>query len=295
VCAASVCLLLLAACASSRPQAPARMSQAQAEKCKELELAYRAGAAEYPALRDELIQDPIVVPWLTKMFVRDLITVREGRPLGEDQEFLAAAAKLELKVATRAIAEIETLGALAVPTLIDDLLRNTQAQLRELGIELLARVGQPAREPLLRLMRTGEEHEQRASARALGRIGVATEVFAALRELAQDGDFTVRADAVRALRTGGEPARLLLIERMQKDEDAFVRRTAASTLAAFPTTATALALVDFYDRCVNERDREGARAAQRALMELANTRNPRLPEQWRAWAPELDARAAARR
>jgi HEAT repeat protein len=145
----------------------------------------------------------------------------------------------------------------------------------------------------MQLVRNGEVYERRAAARALGRFGVDAEVFAMLRELALASDYTLRADALRAMRDGGEPARVFLLERMQKDEDPFVRRTAAVTLTAFPTTATALAIVDFLDRCSKDKDREGERAAQRTLMQLANARTARTPEQWRAWAPELDARASA--
>lgn len=293
--AASSCLLVLAACASGGPAPPARLNDAQLAKCKALEKAYRTGAPEYVALRDELVADPVAAPWVTRMFVHELIAVREERPLGEDKEFLAAAAKLELKAETRAFAELTTLGAVAVPTVIDDLLRNPQAHLRELGIELLGRIGQPARAPLLQLARDGDVHERRAAARALGRIGIDAEVFALLRQFATSGDFTQRADALRSLRGGDEAARLFLCERMQKDDDAFVRRTAAQTLAYFPKTASALAIVDFIERCRRENDREGERIAQRALMHLSGTYRALQPQDWRAWAPELDARAAAKR
>src|SRR5262245_22302271 len=106
VCAASAGLLLLAACASAPPAPPPRLNDAQIAKCKALERAYRDGAPEYPALRDELIADPVAAAWVTRMFVHDLIATREERPLGEDTELMAAAAKLELKAETRAYEEI---------------------------------------------------------------------------------------------------------------------------------------------------------------------------------------------
>lgn len=291
VCAASACLLLLAACTSAPPP-PARLDQAQIAKCKALERAYRDGAPEYVALRDELAKDPVAAAWVTRMFVHDLIAMREERPLGEDQELMAAAANLELKAETRAYEEIKTLGAVAVPTLIDDLLRNPQAHPRELGIELLGRIGQPARAPVLQLARNGDLHERRAAARALGAIGIDAEVFALLRELATSGDYTQRADALRALRGGDDAAQRFVRERMEKDDDAFVRRTAAQTLGYSPKTANALAIVDFIERCRRDRDREGERIAQRALMRMSGTYKARQPADWRAWAPELDARPA---
>ena len=54
-----------------------------------------------------------------------------------------------------------------------------------------------------------------------------------LRELANDEDYTVRADALRGLRSDDE-ARALLLERLRDDADPFVRRVAAQALRHFP-------------------------------------------------------------
>src|SRR5678816_1514146 len=112
--AAGVCLLL-AACAGA-PPGPPRLSDEQLRRCHELEVAYRAKAPEYPALRDELAKDPVTAAWVVRMFVRDLFLVREGRPLGEDRELLMAAARIEDPVEVRALAEIRQLGTAAAPS-----------------------------------------------------------------------------------------------------------------------------------------------------------------------------------
>lgn len=289
---ASATAFLFAACAGTRYE-PGKLSDEQVAKCRALEVAYRANAPEYPALRDELVRDPVAAAWVVRMFVRDLFAVREGRPLGGDDELLRAAAHIADPVEVRALAEIRTLGAVAVPTLIGDLLRHDQPQPRELGIELLGLVGAPAIGPVQEVARSGEARHRRAAARALGRIGIDGAVLATLRELASDEDFTVRADALRSLRGGGEGVRDLLCERLQGDPDPFVRRVAAQTLGAFPATATALCLVDYLERCKREKDWPGEQAAQASLQQLAGTRSPRTPQAWRAWAPELDARASS--
>ncbi len=278
-------LALLAAC-SSAPYEPGKLSTEQVAKCRALEAAYRTNSADYPALRDDLAQDGTAAAWLVRMFVSDLFAVREERPLTEDTEFLRAAARITNPVEVRALAEIKALGAVAVPTLVGDLLQHEQPQPRELGIELLGLVGAPAVPRLLDIVQNGETKHRRAAARALGRIGVDGQILATLRELVNDSDYTVRADALRSLRGGGLPAQQLLIERLRGDGDPFVRRVAAETLGHFKATSTVVAVVDYLERCKLERDYPGEQAAQKSLQRLSGTRSPRTPQAWRVWGVE---------
>jgi hypothetical protein len=271
----------LAACAAGAP-AVERLSPEQLERCRAAEVAFRSGAADWPARRDELARDPVATAWLVRMFVHDLILEREGRPLGDDEELLRAAAKIENPVERAALHELRQLGAAAVPTLIADLLLHPQAQPRELGVELLAHIGAPAIGPLQQVARTGESRPRRAAARALGRIGPTGEVFATLRDLAGDSDYAVRADALRSLRGGGEEARRLLLAALAADPDPFVRRVAAQTLAEFPGADTASALIDYLERCKREQDWPGEQQAQASLQRLVGARGPRAPTAWRA-------------
>jgi HEAT repeat protein len=105
-------------------------------------------------------------------------------------------------------------------------------------------------------------------------------------------DFTVRADALRSLRGGGPAAQKLLIARLRDDGDAYVRRVIAETLVAFPSTASANALVDFLAASEKAEDRDSRRAAQRALCVMAGVRAARPVDEWRAWAAGVDERAA---
>src|SRR5699024_812042 len=103
------------------------------------------------------------------------------------------------EIERRAIAQLVALADVAVPVLVHDLLEHEQPHLRELGAELLAHVGAPAVPALQRVATGGAPKQRRAAARALGRIGIDASVLATLRQLAADGDYTVRADALRAL------------------------------------------------------------------------------------------------
>lgn len=254
-----------AGCAGAPAYDPGNLSKEQVARCRAVETAYRANSPDYPALRDDVARDPVAAAWIVRMLVRDVFTAREGQPLGEDTEFLRAAAGIENPLETRAIAEIKQLGVVAVPALVGDLLKHEQPLTRELGIELLADVGQPAIPALQEVVRTGDSKQQRAAARALGRIGIDDTVFATLRDLTRHGDFTVRADALRSLRGGGARAQQLLIDRLRADDDAFVRRVAAQTLAHFPSRASGTALADFLERCERENDRDGQRSAHLSL------------------------------
>ncbi|MEO6593375.1 MAG: HEAT repeat domain-containing protein [Planctomycetota bacterium] len=284
-----VALALLAACSSPPPAyRPGELSPAQQEQCRAIERAYRSEAAEYAALRDAAKGDPVVAGWLTRMFVHDVFTVREGRPLGDD-ELLRAAAKIEDPVEARALAELRVFGAAAVPTLIGDLLRHSQPQPRELGVELIARVGPAAVPALQELARDGEAKHRRAAARALGAIGGEGSELATLRELAGDEDYTVRADAMRSLGGGGSAAQQLLVSRLRDDPDPFVRRVAAQTLGQHPGAPSGRALIDYLERCKRERDFPGEQSAQASLQKLAAASGPRTPAAWRAWVDQLEA------
>lgn len=311
-----VLAMLAAACGSTSapprsvdPQSPGGLTEAQVAQLTALEQAYRKQAADqqapgkqapdaeaagkqdsggqppdYPALRAAIATDPVATAWFTRMLIRDLFTAREGRPPSDDDDRLRAAAQIKDPVEARALDTIAELGPAAVPTVVSDLLRHAQPLPRELGYELVARIGAPALPPLLELASDGEPKHRRAAARSLGLVGADPRAFAALKRLAEDGEFDVRGTAMRGLGTYGDPAAAgLLRERLQKDRDAFVRRAAAQALAAYPTRATAEALIDYLDRCDRSEDRDGARAAQEVLRGFAKTRGGRTVPDWRRW------------
>jgi hypothetical protein len=288
-------VLLLAACAASGKKFdPGPLDAERLAKCRAAEVAYRAKAPEYPQLRDALVGDPVAASWLVRMFVRDLFAVREGRPLGKDEELLRAAARIDDPVETRAMAEILTLGAVAVPTLVGDLLLYDQPQPRELGIELLGRIGAPALPALHDVARSDEPRHRRAAARTFTAIGANAEALAELRRLSQDSDYTVRADAVRGLRHGDAAAGELVRQVLLADADPFVRRVAAGALAGHADAKAAVALIDYLDRCKRELDAQGAQVAQESLQAISGSRGPRTVEAWRAWAAKIPAPAAKR-
>jgi hypothetical protein len=287
-------LLALVACASAPPRHQLEpLSPEQQQLCVLVEKAYRSEAPDYPALRERAAKDALVSAWLTRMFVRDIFAAREQRPVGRDEALLRAVGRIADPVEARAIAELKQLGALAVPTLVGDLLEHDQPQPRELGVELLGYVGPPALPALVEVAERGSPRQQRAAARALGAIGVDERSLPVLRRLANDADFAVRADALRALRSGGPPARALLLDRLRHDPDPFVTRVAALSLGAFPDRLVGEALITYLERCKGNIDSRGVEAAQQALQQVTGTTQVRSAEAWRGAVAALPAGVAA--
>lgn len=281
--------LLLAACSSGPSGFDAgRLDAERTAKLRACETAYRAEAPEYPALRDALLTDPVAANWLTRMFVLDVLRAREGQPLDEDEtDLLRAAAGIADPLERRAIVELEALGRLALPVVLGDLLRHSQPQPRELGIELVGRlaatgaVTAPDLEPLAS---SSNPRERRVAARSLGAIGGDGAVQTRLIALAGDAEFAVRADAMRGLGRTGEGGAVVLRAALQQDADPFVRRAAVQALARHRSPATAQAVVDYLQRCHRDRDTAGELTAQKTLEALAGTRGKRSVADWRSWA-----------
>jgi HEAT repeat protein len=277
--------LLLVACAAA--PAPFSLPPLDAERSKQLQAAEQAFLREhedYPARRAAIAADPVAAGWFTRRFVLDMFRVREGRPLGEDEDLLRAAAKVRDPVEQRAKGELQLLGAAAVPVLVGDLLCHEAPLSRELGVELLVAVGEPALPALHEVVASGSPRQRGAAVRAVAAIARGPEQLAWLSGLAADADFMVRADVARALRGTGPGSADLLRRMVREDADAYVRRQAARSLVAHAEPASAVALVDFLERCKQDLDPEGEEIAQKGLQRFARSRGPRTVDAWRTWA-----------
>ncbi|HZT56068.1 MAG TPA: HEAT repeat domain-containing protein [Burkholderiaceae bacterium] len=310
-CALLVGSLLVGACAA-RP-APSKVAEPAPDQYARLRAAeqlYRKDDPAFAAERDDLARDPVTAFWLTRLFVRDLMLAREGRETGRDyarvqfndvdsatrvrtqtgdsDPLLRAAAGIKNPVEARALAQIDALGAAAAPCIVHDLGCHPQAFVRELGVELLARIGRPALPAMEPLRASAREAERCVYVEALGGMppdAASTALLSAF--VADDSEFTVRATAARALGRAGADAAPRLRQTLATDPDPFVRRTAAEALAAQRDAETAAALVGYLERCQQEHDRDGEATAQRALQTLSRTRTPRTPAAWRAWSQSL--------
>jgi hypothetical protein len=273
---------------------PGPLSADQLELVRKAEASYRKDAPDYPVLRARVLEDPLATAWLVRMFVRDLVRVRE-RPLAPTggEEIVVRAVEGADPVGVRATNEIRHIGVKAVPLLIGDLLLHEATLPRELGIDLLAVVGPAAVPDLLDVAARGDVRQRRAAARALGRVGASEQALPVLVAMAEDGDYTVRADALRGLAGCGEPAIVHLAARLSGDQDPFVQRVAAEQLGRFPVRASGDALVAYLERCLRARDESGERSAQAALQVLAGKRGLRTPEAWQRLVMTMPERLPA--
>lgn len=279
-------IVLWVAC-SSAPEGvqrfdPGKPDLAQQERLAKAERLYRANDPAFAADREVLAADPVNAFWLTRMLVRDIVVVREGRD--PDREFERAAASVANPVEVRAMTQLVALGGAAMPCIRRDLLESRQGPLRELGVEACARIGAPALPDLAQMQQSSDANQVRGAVRALAAMDPTEASLAQLRPAAQHPDFTVRAAAVRGLVRGSIADVTLVRSMLAGDADSFVRRTAASALATVPEARNAEALVSYLRRCLAESDAAGEKVAQDALQRLSATRGPRTADAWAEWA-----------
>lgn len=279
-------IVLWAAC-SGAPEGAQRVDfgkpdLAQQERLAKAERLYRAEDPAFAVERDTLAGDPVTALWLTRMLVRDIVLVREGRD--PDREFERAAARVADPVEVRAMTQLVALGGAAMPCIRRDLLESRQGPLRELGIEACARIGSPALPDLDQMQQSSDANQVRGAARALAAMDPTEASLAQLRRAAEHPDFAVRAAAARGLVRGSIPDVALVRAMVAGDLDAFVRRTAAAGLATVPEAQNAEVLVAFLRRCIAETDAAGEKVAQDALQRLSATRGPRTADAWAEWA-----------
>jgi hypothetical protein len=280
---------------------------------------YRKGEP-FVQLRQQIVADPVAAWWWTRMVVRDVVSVREGKVASAEQgstfgeelgqriregradtddgaALLRATAGKKDPVEARALGELHELGVAAVPCLIVDLARHPQGFNRQLGVDLLARIGEAALPMVAQQLAASEDPAQRrtaadACADMFVRQGVLLDgAISQLLRLATDDDYGVRAAACAGLAHGGDVGTVTLLRVVRTDADAFVRRSAARALGQHRSAATAAMLCDYLQRCQTEHDTKGCEAAQMALQEHARTRGVRSLEAWRTYAATLAAAA----
>jgi HEAT repeat protein len=275
--------LVCAACASAgRAPAPRPPAEQQA-RLVQAEKLYRSNADGFAAERDALARDPVTALWLARLFVRDLLWARDRRQ-ANDAVFLQAVAGRDVHpVEARALEQLRAMGGAAAPAVIEDLFDSQYTDRQEIGAEVLAAIGPavlPALEPRLA---SGDRRQRTRAVRALAAMEKTPPVVAALERAAGDGEFTVRAAACPGLAACGAAGAQRLRTMLARDADPFVRRTAAAELGAFADVATATALVEYLERCVDAGDGRGREAADAALRRIAGGAPRSGTPGWRAW------------
>jgi hypothetical protein len=286
-------LLTLAVGCGTAPTAPpppqlARSMDALSEEKKralvEAERLYRDEDPAFSAALEELARDPETAYWFAQLLVFDLVEVWD-RAEASDERMLQSALGQRSPAFERALTTFDAMGTSTLECLTDVVIKSQKFETREVGVRLLARLGEPALPAVGELQRHAEPRTRRLAAEVVANMEepVPDGYIALLREMAGDTDFTVRSAVVKGLVRGGEEEAELVRELMLEDPDDFVRRTAASEILAFTEPAPPEALVRYLELCIQSGDRRGVEAADASLRRLAGRRESGNLESWKAW------------
>ena len=291
--------LLSTGCAGPREAyTPGEMSKAQFAACKAVAQAYYDRDASYESQRDALRSDALASKWFVRYLVHDVVRMREGQSVLLSEEKVrfdaisqprSTPAQFDLpgqRDDLRAIGEILAMGSPAVEVVVEDLLKDRQAFLRTIAVEVLTAFGEKAVPALLEVASSGDVREQGYAARALGAIGARGAALEVLRTLTRSKEWRVRSAAAEALALGGSEARALLVD-MLDDPDAFVQRKSAESLGSHSDPDAVDALVAFLEVSKARNQWSGELAAQQALQKIAGSSGPRTTERWRRFAEDF--------
>jgi HEAT repeat protein len=218
-----------------------------------------------------------------------VIQARERRDVG-DVQMMRAAAGMRDAAEKRAVEQIQAMGAAAAPCLVEDLLKHKLGERRELGVELLGKVGPAALPSLQPLLADADPKLRRWGMRAVAAMPFGAATRDLLVRGAADADFGVRSEALRGFEGGGPAEQQLLRKALVQDPDPLVRRSAAQALAGYRDRETAALLIEYLERCERERETLGRQIAQESLQTLSGSKGKRTPEAWRSlfenWHPD---------
>jgi HEAT repeat protein len=196
------------------------------------------------------INDPAAVPGLLLAIEHPYESVRLGaaRALGimrveaavePLRAMLLQGDGSELSVAGEALGRIG--GPAATEALLMALADSRPTARWHVSMAALEGMGEPAVEPLVAMLDTGDAHSRRNAAQALGWIGSSSSAEALAHALERDGNATVRAQAAWALGEIGDPAARRTLERvLSRDPAAEVQTATEWALSRVPARAEAV-------------------------------------------------------
>ena len=278
-------VVLVAGCATEPARKPApQLAPGQQRSLAAAEKLYRAGDPAFATQRDQLAADPVTAYWLARLFIYDLTYARDQQQLrSSDARFLAAVAAAQDPVLARAKEQLISMGAAAVPALVEDLLMAPHSDRRHLGVLMLGEMGPVVLPGVTSLLDSTDWRRRLSVIQVAAAMGSDEAAIAVLERGAADRSFAVRAEAVGALLARGgahlERARRLLAQ----DPDPYVRRYLAAQLGDHPDPETADVLVSYLSDCLDRVDPRGAEAAEASLIKISGKPGSGDLGYWRAW------------
>lgn len=285
-----------------RTEGPRKMFKARAftpEQGRELDAAVALYIAEDPAFaaeRDRLAEDPVTAFWLAQFLVTCVVKARQATPnVDEDDPTL-----VHEPVWIRPIGELRAMGEDAVPMIVLQLIRHRDSYYVELGRELLESLGPDAFPRWRGVLQIDDPPARRNGYQVLANWGAVNPVIAEeLRKATRDPDFGIRAFGYRGL--ASDPRFLPdILAALDADPDPFVKREIVGALGAqfskpkgeakaTVSARVAQAVVDYMDRCLEDGDARGMRAADASLRRMSGKSRAATVQAWRAWLSTLRA------
>lgn len=285
--------LALQGCTSSKqPYKPVRekTTQEQAQQLKRAHDLWKAEDPEFPAARQEVLADPVTAAWWS----RTLLGYAAGsyqEHLRKQQDLLGTVKATQPVGYKKALEELRIAGSVAVPVVVDELLRHHQAKNRALGVEILIYMGAgivPDLEPYL----THEDKRVRRQVlQVLGGSAADARARSLLLRYSRDPDWSIRAQALESLALAGESQLPTLHEALLRDPDSFVRRRVVMALGRFKDKPSATLVLAYYKEVLRAGDRSGIRAAQQTLQAMSGVRGNQTEAFWERWVKSLPQKA----
>ncbi len=265
-------LALLAGCAAT-----VKLPQEEIRARGELWALYKKEDPQWASHRDRALQEPQRRDFLIQNLIREMIHAAD--------QSTAQDPKSDPQV-LRAKKEIAFIGAPAVTWLMVLLEQNDPA-VADYCSEALAYMGQAALPALREGLESENSKTRRWSLKTLARMQPPQERMRVARMLVEDEDWKVRATAAEEiLAYQASSADGAVREELQKglqDEDAFVQRKSAESLAALGDVEAVPALIRFLNHSRRKLRPQEAEAAVAAMRKLSGQSFGNDPGRWQQW------------
>ncbi len=265
-----------------------RARRPDGEQSAQLDRAIRAyresGDEAFTTLRNQLAANSITAFWLARTL--GVYALQALARAGEQGLILAGEPAWQ-----RPLNHLSAMGAAAIPFLVIDLLENPHTDRRDLGVRVLQAMGADEFPAWSFLLTDGDLRTRRLAMRVLSSWSPTDVTMPYLEAGLTDPDFGIRAAAYRGLARGGVSQAERMRRALGSESDPFVRRAILESMANFKDRASALAVLAFYERSLEDGEYADLRRADAVLQEISGLQGTRNLAGWRAWIEAAFARS----
>lgn len=298
-------IVLLAACGTTskyqKPHRPKPTEKEQEELFRKAGQLFVQGGEEYDKAVAACCEDPIVAYWLTIRMIWHMKDAADRQRQRQAMNFQLRELETNERY-TRARKTLGSMGEIAVPTIIAELVQNRYTDNRQLGATIFAAMRPDVVPRLEEAMTKSEPRYKRYYVEGVAGMKPVAQAEVLLVRWAKDEDYAIRAAAFVGLSRYGDRHLPALREAVAHDADSFVRRQIVKQLGRLKDRKTAAAVVEYYARCAADNDRRGITEAERTLIRMSGKPSAKggRPvryglDHWRQWVLTLPVQQPERR